>query len=93
MLEDAPEKPEPRVLWVGKEKCEILSAPELRGAEVRETFDLLRRRFGEAIAFFCIGPTGEMCLGAAAIATTDRTGAQARFAARKVRKIRRGPVG
>jgi len=82
VLEDAPEKPEPRVLWIGKDKCEILSAPELRGAEVKETFDLLRRRFGEAIAFFCIGPAGEMCLGAAAIATTDRTGAQARFAAR-----------
>jgi len=82
ILEDAPEKPEPRVLWVGKDKCEILSAPELRGAEVETTFNLLRRRFGEGIAFFCIGPAGEMCLGAAAIATTDRTGAQARFAAR-----------
>jgi aldehyde:ferredoxin oxidoreductase len=82
VLEDAPEKPEPRVLWIGKDKCEILSAPEIRGAEVGKTFDLLRRRFGEAIAFFCIGPAGEMCLGAAAIATTDRTGTQARFAAR-----------
>jgi aldehyde:ferredoxin oxidoreductase len=82
VLEDAPEKPEPRVLWIGKDKCEILSAPELRGAEVETTFNLLRRRFGEGIAFFCIGPAGEMCLGGAAIATTDKSGVQARFAAR-----------
>jgi len=82
VLEDAPEKPEPRVLWVGKDKRELLPAPELRGAEVGSTFDLLRGRFGEHTAFFCIGPAGEMRLGAAAIATTDRTGAQARFAAR-----------
>jgi aldehyde:ferredoxin oxidoreductase len=82
VMEDAPEKPEPRVLWVGNDKCELLPAPELRGAEVGSTFDLLRGRFGEHTAFFCIGPAGEMRLGAAAIATTDRTGAQTRFAAR-----------
>jgi aldehyde:ferredoxin oxidoreductase len=82
VLEDAPEKLETRVLWVGKDKCELLSAPELRGAEVETTFNLLRHRFGDGIAFFCIGPAGEMCLGAAAVATTDKTGVQARFAAR-----------
>ena len=82
VLEDAPEKPESRVLWIGKDKVEILPAPELRGAEVGKTFDLLRARFGEGVAYFCIGPAGEMRLGAAAIATTDRTGTQARFAAR-----------
>jgi aldehyde:ferredoxin oxidoreductase len=82
VLEDAPEKPEPRVLWIGNDKCELLTAPELRGAEVETTFRLLRSRFGDGIAFFCIGPAGEMCLGGAAIATTDKTGVQARFAAR-----------
>ena len=82
VLEDAPEKPEPRVLWIGKDKCELLTAPELRSAEVEATFKLLRRRFGDQVSFFCIGPAGEMCLGAAAVATTDRTGVQARFAAR-----------
>jgi aldehyde:ferredoxin oxidoreductase len=81
ILEDAPEKAEARVLRLGKEGCELLAMPELRGAEVSRTFELLRRRFGE-VGIFCIGPAGEMTLGGAAIATTDRTGVQARFAAR-----------
>ena len=70
------------MLWVGKDTCELLPAPELRGLEMGATFDALRRRFGAHTSFFCIGPAGEMCLGAAAVATTDRTGAQVRFAAR-----------
>jgi len=82
VLEDAPVRLEPRVLWVGKDKCEILPAPELRSAEMDAAFDFLRSRFGERVSFFCIGPAGEMRLGAAAIATTDRTGTQVRFAAR-----------
>jgi aldehyde:ferredoxin oxidoreductase len=82
VLEDAPDRPETRVVFVGKDRCEILSAPELRGAEVGTTFELLRQRFGEHVSFFCIGPAGEMCLGSAAVATTDKTGTQARFAAR-----------
>ena len=82
VLEDAPEKPEPRVLWVGKDKCEILlrtGAARRRGE--RNLRPSLPSVWG-GYRFFCIGPAGEMCLGAAAIATTDRTGAQARFAAR-----------
>lgn len=82
VLEDVPEKPETRVLWIANNKCELVPTPELRGAEVARTFDLLRDRFGAQTAFFCIGPAGEMCLGAAAVATTDKTGVQARFAAR-----------
>jgi aldehyde:ferredoxin oxidoreductase len=82
ILEDAPDTPEARVLWMGKDTCELLPAPELQRAEVARTFQLLRERFGEGAGIFCIGPAGEMRLGAAAIATTDKTGAQARFAAR-----------
>lgn len=82
ILEDAPEKSESRVLWIGADKCELLAAPELRMAEVGRTFQVLRERFGEQAGFFCIGPAGEMGLGGAAIATTDQTGVQARFAAR-----------
>lgn len=82
VLEDAPEAPEPRVLLIARDRFALVSAPELQGARVAETFDLLRERFGEHTAFFCIGPAGEMRLAASAIATTDRTGVQARFAAR-----------
>ena len=82
VLDDAPEKPETTVLWIGKDKCELLSAPELRRAEVANTFQLLRERFGEHAGFFCIGPAGELGLGGAAVATTDGAGVQARFAAR-----------
>jgi aldehyde:ferredoxin oxidoreductase len=82
VLEDAPENPEARVLWIGKDKCELLPAPELRRAEVATTFQLLRERFGAQAGFFCVGPAGELGLGAAAIATTDSDAVQARFAAR-----------
>jgi len=82
VLEDAPEKPEPRVLWIGKGKCELLPAPELHRAEVAETFERLRDKFGEHAGFFCLGPAGEMGLMGAAVATTDGAGVQARFAAR-----------
>jgi aldehyde:ferredoxin oxidoreductase len=81
ILEDSPDKPEPRVLRVGKDVAELLAMPELQGAEVSRALEILRGRFGEA-GVFCIGPAGEMILGAAAIATTDRTGVQVRFAAR-----------
>jgi aldehyde:ferredoxin oxidoreductase len=82
VLEDAPEKLNPRVLWIGKDKCELLAAPDLHMTEVGQAFQLLRERFGDQAGFFCIGPAGEMALGGAAIATTDQTGVQARFAAR-----------
>lgn len=82
VLEDAPDKPEPAVLWIGKDTCELLPAPELRRLEVAETFQRLRERFGDQTGFFCIGPAGEMGLGGAAVATTESGGVQARFAAR-----------
>ena len=82
ILEDAPEKPETTVLWIGKEKCELFPAPELRRKEVAQTFELLHQRFGTQVGVFCVGPAGELGLGGAAIATTDQTGEQARFAAR-----------
>jgi aldehyde:ferredoxin oxidoreductase len=70
------------VLWVGNGMCVIRAARSLRGAAVVATFDRPRDRFGAHTSYFCIGPAGEMRLGAAAVATTDRTGTQSRFAAR-----------
>jgi len=82
LLEDAPETPEPRVLHVTRDRVALLPALDLRGARVAETLHRLRQRFGEQAGCFCIGPAGEMRLAGAAIASTDRTGVQARFAAR-----------
>ena len=82
ILEDAPQTPEPRILWIGTDKCELRPAPDLRGAETGRTVQVLRERFGADVGVFCIGPAGEMGLGGAAVATTDQTGVQARFAAR-----------
>ena len=82
VLEDLPEKLESRVLWVGAGKAELLPAPELRTAPVNQTLALLAKRFGEKAGCFCVGPAGELGLHAAAVATTDHTGTQARFAAR-----------
>jgi aldehyde:ferredoxin oxidoreductase len=82
VLEDAPEKPEPRVLRIGIEGYELVPAPELRHLEVAETFRRLHERYGRHAGVLCVGPAGEMGLGGAAVATTDGTKVQVRFAAR-----------
>jgi len=82
VLEDAPEKPGPRILLVGQNGAELLDAPELGGKETSPTLAALRQRFGERIGALCIGPAGEMRLPAAAVATTDSSGVQLRVAGR-----------
>jgi aldehyde:ferredoxin oxidoreductase len=82
VLEDAPEEPRPRLLMVGKDRAELLEAPELGGLETSATLRSLRQRFGERIGALCIGPAGEMRQPAAAVATTDATGVQLRVAGR-----------
>ncbi len=82
VLEDAPDELRSRVLVIGRDRAEIVDAPELAGRYTRATLRMLRERFGERVGALCIGPAGEMRLGAAALATTDNTGVQVRVAGR-----------
>jgi aldehyde:ferredoxin oxidoreductase len=82
VLEEAPEDPKPRILFVGQGRAELLEAPELARKETSPTLAALRQRFGERSGALCIGPAGEMLLPAAAVATTDSSGGQLRLAGR-----------
>lgn len=82
ILEDAPDEPRCRVLFIGKDRVELLEAPELAARTTRPTLRMLRERFGPQVGALCIGPAGEMRLAAAVLATTDRTGVQLRVAGR-----------
>ncbi|MCL5960609.1 MAG: aldehyde ferredoxin oxidoreductase [Chloroflexi bacterium] len=70
------------VLVVGKEKAELVATPEYARLG---TFELCRRlqdRFGPKVSIICIGPAGEMKLGAAGIAVIDQDGFPNRYAGR-----------
>jgi aldehyde:ferredoxin oxidoreductase len=82
VLEEAPDQPRPRLLFVGQGRAELLEAPELEGKETSPTLAALRQRFGQRSGALCIGPAGEMRLAAAAVATTDASGVQLRLAGR-----------
>ncbi|MGB9839467.1 aldehyde ferredoxin oxidoreductase C-terminal domain-containing protein [Thermovenabulum sp.] len=82
ILEDIPEKDTTRILYVSADEVKLIDAPHLKGKLVDETFEELRKEFGERKGFICIGPAGEMKLYAAGIALTDDRGEQVRYAAR-----------
>ncbi|MCG0276485.1 MAG: hypothetical protein L5655_10070 [Thermosediminibacteraceae bacterium] len=82
ILEDIPEKPETRVLYVSADEVKLIDAPHLKGKLVDETLETLRNDFGERKGIICIGPAGEMKMYAAGIALSDDRGEQVRYAAR-----------
>ncbi|MGB9812124.1 MAG: aldehyde ferredoxin oxidoreductase C-terminal domain-containing protein [Thermovenabulum sp.] len=82
ILEDIPEKDETRVLYISSDEVKLINAPYLKGKLVDETFEDLRREFGDRKGFICIGPAGEMKMYGAGIALTDDRGEQVRYAAR-----------
>lgn len=82
ILEDIPDKPTTRILYVSGEKIEIINAPELKGKLVDDTFDTLVEKYGEKNGYICVGPAGEMKMHAAGIAVRGEKGTQIRYAAR-----------
>lgn len=82
VLEDMPEKTVTRVLTISAREVSLLDLPEVKGKPVSETIAALRRRFGPEVGILCIGPAGEMRLGAAGVAVTDARDIQVRYAAR-----------
>ncbi|MEW5827138.1 MAG: aldehyde ferredoxin oxidoreductase C-terminal domain-containing protein [Candidatus Bipolaricaulota bacterium] len=82
ILEDAPDAPAARGLYVGPHGARWIEDLSLAGRTVGETFRVLRERFGETCGILAIGPAGEFRMGAAGVATTDASGTQIRYAAR-----------
>jgi aldehyde:ferredoxin oxidoreductase len=82
ILEDAPDEPAARVLWINRSSAQWIDDLPLARCRVRETLARLRERFGERCGFLVIGPAGEYCMTGAGVATTDPTGIQVRYAGR-----------
>ena len=82
LLEDVPDKPKLRILFIKKNNYKLIDTPDLAGVDVYKAFKILQKRFGKQVGFLCIGPAGEMGMAASMIATTDHSGQQFRVAAR-----------
>jgi aldehyde:ferredoxin oxidoreductase len=59
-------------LYVGKDRCELSPADDLKGLGTYATVDRLKAAFGEKAGFVAIGQAGEWKLPAASVAFTDR---------------------
>ncbi len=70
------------ILHVTKEGGKLIPADEYRGLKNYELVKKLQSRFGEKVGILSIGPTGEMRLGTATIASTDTSGIPCRHAGR-----------
>ncbi len=82
VLEDLPDTPTTRVLTIASDHMELSESSELRGKQVSETFQILRKKFGPQVGIMCIGPAGEMKMSGAGVAVTDAQDIQVRYAAR-----------
>ncbi len=69
------------ILKLNKDGAELVLANELRGLGNYETCKRLREQYGD-VGILCIGPCGEMKMGAATVASTDPEGRPSRHAAR-----------
>ncbi len=59
-------------LYVGKNKCELSPADDLKGLGTYATVDKLKGAYGEKVGFAAIGQAGEWKMPAASVAFTDR---------------------
>ncbi|RKL64408.1 aldehyde ferredoxin oxidoreductase [Thermoanaerobacteraceae bacterium SP2] len=82
ILEDIPDEPVTRILYIDADEVKMIDAPHLKRMLVDETFAALREQFGENKGLICIGPAGEMKMHSAGIAVADDKNVQVRYAAR-----------
>jgi aldehyde:ferredoxin oxidoreductase len=82
VLEDLPDTPTTRILSITVDHIKLTEFPELRGKQVAETFQNLRKKFGPQAGIISIGPAGEMKMAGAGVAVTDAQDIQVRYAAR-----------
>jgi len=82
VVEELPDTLTTRVLTITADHMKLSECPELRGKQVSETFQILRKKFGPQVGIMCVGPAGEMKMSGAGVAVTDAQDIQVRFAAR-----------
>ncbi|RQD72303.1 MAG: aldehyde ferredoxin oxidoreductase [Tindallia sp. MSAO_Bac2] len=82
VLEGIPTTKELQILYVSKDRIELVPASQYRSMPVYETADKLREEFGKKVGMAIIGPAGEQLSMAAGIGCTDNEGRPSRFAAR-----------
>ena len=82
IVEDAPDVPGARILFLSRHEAKWVDDPALAKCGVRETLARLRDCYGAGCGLLVIGPAGEMQMAAAGVATTDAEGIQIRYAAR-----------
>src|SRR4030043_9066 len=82
VLEELPDQPSTSVLKVAVDRIELIDMPELKGRWVSDAIQFLRERFGRQAGIICIGPAGEMRMGAAGVAVSGPQDIQVRYAAR-----------
>jgi len=82
VLEEIPEKAVTKVLTVTANQLTLSEFPELKGKQVSETIQILRKQLGSQVGIICIGPAGEMKMTGAGVAVSDVNDIQVRYAAR-----------
>jgi len=82
VLEEIPEKAVTKVLTVTANQLTLSEFPALKGKQVSETIQILRKQFGTQVGIICIGPAGEMKMVGAGVAVSDANDIQVRYAAR-----------
>ncbi len=69
-------------LFIGKDRCELLPADDLKGLSNYQTCERLQREYGDKVCFITIGQAGEWKLAASSVAVTDREMRPTRHAGR-----------
>jgi len=69
-------------LFIGKDKCELTPADNLKGLGNYATVDKLKAEFGDKVGYVSIGQAGEWKMAAASVAFTDREVRPTRHAGR-----------
>ena len=83
IVEGEPANPKDNwILYLTADTVEFLPANELKCKGTYETVTELRKRFGENVGYFGIGPSGELKMYSAGIFFSDIDGRPSRFAAR-----------
>ncbi|MEA3360267.1 MAG: aldehyde ferredoxin oxidoreductase N-terminal domain-containing protein, partial [Thermodesulfobacteriota bacterium] len=81
ILEGKPEDDKLRMVFISKDKTEVLPADEYKGLGNYETVERLREKYGK-VGIISIGPAGEQKLNAASIAVNDMDNKPTRHAGR-----------
>jgi len=82
ILEGAPPKDKLYKVFINKDGVQIAEAGAYKGLLNYDLVARVQKEHGEKVAVISIGPAGEMRLGAASVAVTDREGRPTRHAGR-----------